>query len=124
MRQIFRGKSVSKIIDGLRLENVAWNGQLDDVEFLSRLFDLQQIPSTDSRCKDASGEICQHRYNNNDWELVPDSITDATKGAENIRMVLRYPGQLTKNVAKLRALYGTGHGRDGQHRGLEPRHAD
>lgn len=267
------------VLDGLRLENVAWNGQLDDVEFLSRLFDLQQLPSTDSRYKDAAGDIWQHRYNNDDWErdwvftdsrfrlidgpaeqflrflcevvhpvvrpdrdealklvlhfndqlrlagwelyeeeriagrsrfsyrllrssssravlraktvadalnagwmakeierlenavdrdpalaigtakelvetccksiltkrgipftksddlgdltkkltkelqLVPEGITDATKGAENIRMILRNLTQLTNNLAQLRGLYGTGHGRDGQHRGLQPRHA-
>jgi len=267
------------VVDGLRLENVAWNGQLDDVEFLSRLFDLQQLPSTDSRYKDAAGDIWQHRYNNDDWEsdwvftdsrfrlidgpaeqflrflcevvhpvvrpdrdealklvlhfndqlrlagwelyeeeriagrprfsyrqlrssssravlraktvadalnagwmakeierlenavdrdpalaigtakelvetccksiltkrgipftksddlgdltkkltkelqLVPEGITDATKGAENIRMILRNLTQLTNNLAQLRGLYGTGHGRDGQHRGLQPRHA-
>lgn len=266
------------ILDGLRLEDVAWYGQLDDVEFLSRLFDLQQLPSTDSRFKDAAGDIWQHRYNNDDWEndwvytdsrfqlidgpveqflrflcevvhpivrpdrdealklvlhfndqlrsagwdiyeeeriagrprfsfrqrssssrtvlraktvaealdagwmakeierlehsidrdpalaigtakelietccksiltkraipftksedlgdltkkvakelqLVPEGITDATKGADNIRLILRNLTQLTNNLAQLRGLYGTGHGRDGQHRGLQPRHA-
>jgi hypothetical protein len=266
------------ILDGLRLENIAWCGQLDDVEFLSRLFDLQQFPSTDSRFKDAAGDIWQHRSNNDDWEndwvytdprfqlidgpveqflrflceivhpivrpdrdealklvlhfndqlrsagweiyeeeliagrprfsfrqlssssravlraktvaealdagwmakeierlensidrdpalaigtakelietccksiltkraipftksddlgdltkkvakelqLVPEGITDATKGADNIRLILRNLTQLTNNLAQLRGLYGTGHGRDGQHRGLQPRHA-
>ncbi|CAD5200507.1 abortive infection family protein [Pseudomonas sp. FEN] len=266
------------VLDGLRLESVAWYGQLDDVEFLSRLFDLQQLPSTDSRFKDAAGDIWQHRYNNDDWEsdwvytdsrfqlidgpaeqflrflceivhpivrpdrdealklvlhfndqlrsvgweiyeeeriagrprfsfqlhsrssravlraktvaealdagwmakeierlensierdpalaigtakelietccksiltkrgipftksddlgdltkkvakelqLVPEGITDATKGADNIRLILRNLTQLTNNLAQLRGLYGTGHGRDGQHRGLQPRHA-
>ena len=266
------------VLDGLRLDNVAWHGQLDDVEFLSRLFDLQQLPSTDSRFKDAAGDIWQHRFNNDDWEsdwvysdsrfklidgpseqflrflceivhpivrpdrdealklvlhfndqlrsagweiyeeeriagrprfsfqlhngssravlraktvaealdagwmakeierlenaierdpalaigtakelietccksiltkrgitftksddlgdltkklakelqLVPEGITDATKGADNIRLILRNLTQLTNNLAQLRGLYGTGHGRDGQHRGLQPRHA-
>lgn len=266
------------VLDGLRLDNVAWHGQLDDVEFLSRLFDLQQLPSTDSRFKDAAGDIWQHRFNNDDWEsdwvyndsrfkliegsaehflrflceivhpivrpdrdealklvlhfndqlrsagweiyeeeriagrprfsfrrhngssravlraktvaealdagwmakeierlenaierdpalaigtakelietccksiltkrnisytksddlgdltkklakelqLVPEGITDATKGADNIRLILRNLTQLTNNIAQLRGLYGTGHGRDGQHRGLQPRHA-
>ncbi len=267
------------VLDGLRLENVAWYGDLDDTEFLSRLFDLQQLPSTDSRYKDAAGDIWQHRHNNDDWELdwvfsdsrfglidgtaeqflrflceivhpvvrpdrdeviklvrhfndqlrlagwelyeeeriagrprfsyrqlqgnssravlraktvadalnagwmakeierlenavnrdpalaigtakelvetccksiltkravpftksddlgdltkkltkelqlVPEGITDETKGAENIRLILRNLTQLTANLAQLRGLYGTGHGRDGQHRGLQPRHA-
>lgn len=267
------------VLDGLRLEGVAWHGQLDDVEFLSRLFDLQQLPSTDSRFKNAADDIWQHRFNNDDWEsdwiftdsrfqlidgpaeqflrflcevvhpvvrpnrdevlklvlhfndqlrlagwelyeeehiagrprfsyrqlrssssrtvlraktvadalnagwmakeierlenavdrdpalaigtakelvetccksiltkrnipftksddlsdltkkltkelqLVPEGITDATKGAENIRLILRNLTQLTSNLAQLRGLYGTGHERDGQHRGLQPRHA-
>ncbi|WP_427144096.1 abortive infection family protein (plasmid) [Pseudomonas nitroreducens] len=267
------------ILDGLRLENAKWYGQLDDLEFLGRLYDLQKLPSTDSRYKDAAGDIYQHRFNNDDWEsdwvysdsrfqlldgnaelflrflcetvhpvvrpvrdealklvlhfnqqlrsagwelyeeehiagrprfafrpvqnnsaravlraktvaealnagwmakeierlenavdrdpalaigtakelvetccksilkkrdipftksddlgdltkkvakalqLVPEGISEATKGAENIKMILRNLAQLTSNLAQLRGLYGTGHGRDGQHRGLQPRHA-
>uniref|UniRef100_UPI0030F59B3B abortive infection family protein n=1 Tax=uncultured Acidovorax sp. TaxID=158751 RepID=UPI0030F59B3B len=267
------------IVDGLRLERVAWFGTLDDVEFLSRLYNLKSLPSNDSRYKDAAGDIWQHRFSNDDWEsdwvytddrfrllegppeaflrflceivhpvvrpnrdeaiklvshfndqlrqtgweiieeefiagrprfsyrplrnqtaravmrartvadaldagwmakeierleqavdrdpalaigtakelvesccksllnkrgvlftksedlgeltkkvtkelqLVPEGITDETKGADNIRLILRNLTQLTNNLAQLRGLYGTGHGRDGQHRGLQPRHA-
>jgi hypothetical protein len=267
------------ILDGLRLDNVAWFGQLDDVEFLNRIFELEQLPSTDSRFVDAAGDIWQHRMNNDDWDrdwlysdsrfnlmdgpadrflrflcetahpivrpereeaiklvsffneqlrqagwelyeeeriagrprfayrrlannssravsrartvadaldaswmakeierlehaverdpalaigtakelietcckslltkrgievnksddlgdltkkvakelrLVPEGISDETKGAENIRLILRNLTQLTNNLAQLRGLYGTGHGRDGQYRGLQPRHA-
>ncbi len=267
------------IIDGLRLENVFWQGQLDEVEFLSRLYDLRKLPSHDSRFKDAAGDIWQHCINNDDWEpywifaddrfglldgavepflrflcetvhpvvrpdrdtatkivshyndqlrpagweiveeeriggrprfayrpldhqgrravtrartvadaldagwmaraiermeraidsdpelaigtakelaesccktilskrdvefskgadlndltkllvkelqLVPDGISDQVKGAENIRLILRNLTQLTNNLAQLRGMYGTGHGKDGQHRGLQPRHA-
>ncbi|MDT4839506.1 hypothetical protein FQZ97_732980 [compost metagenome] len=56
-------------------------------------------------------------------QLVPEGISEAAKGAENIKMILRNLAQLTSNLAQLRRLYGTGHGRDGQHRGLQPRHA-
>ena len=56
-------------------------------------------------------------------QLVPEGITDENKGADNIRLILRNLTQLTNNLAQLRGLYGTGHGRDGQHRGLQPRHA-
>ncbi|MBX8573820.1 abortive infection family protein [Pseudomonas cichorii] len=267
------------ILDGLRLDNVNWYGQLDDIEFLGRLYDLTKMPSTDPRYPNAAGDINQHRFNNDDWEndwvytdsrfeladgdaekflrflceivhpvvrpvrddalklvlhfndqlrpagwelfeeekiagrprfafrsiqnnsaravlraktvaealdagwmakeierlenaverdpalaigtakelvetccksiltkrdvaftksddlgdltkkltkalrLVPEGISDATKGAENIKMILRNLTNLTSNLAQLRGLYGTGHGRDGQHRGLQPRHA-
>lgn len=36
---------------------------------------------------------------------------------------LRNLSALTQYLAELRGLYGSGHGRDGKHRGLEPRHA-
>lgn len=269
----------NNIIDGLRLEQVSWQGQLDDVEFLNRLYDLTQLPSYDGRFKDAAGDIWQHRINNEDWDedwifsdkrfglsngsaeeflrflcetvhpvvrpdrdvavkmvthyndqlrpadweiieeeriggrprfsyrrlvhngarsvsrgrtvadaldagwmakeierleraidsdpdlaigtakdlvesccktiltkrgvaftrsadlgdltkllvkelqLVPDGISDQVRGAENIRLILRNLTQLTNNLAQLRGLYGTGHGRDGKYRGLQPRHA-
>lgn len=268
-----------KLVDELRMENVAWQGMLDDVEFLSRLYDLQSLPSHDGRFNDAAGDIWQHCVNNHDWDpywvfadsrfglmdgseeaflrllcetihpvvrpdretaskmasryndylrptgweiveeeriggrlrftyqrldrqvaravsrarnvadaldagwmaraiqrleraietdpelaigtakelvesccktilskrdipvakgcdlgdltkllvkeldLVPDNISDQAKGAENIRLILRNLTQLTNNLAQLRGLYGTGHGKVGQHRGLQPRHA-
>lgn len=55
--------------------------------------------------------------------LVPENITDEARGAENIRLILRNLTQLTHNLAQLRGLYGSGHGRDGKHKGLQARHA-
>lgn len=267
------------IVDGLKMDQVVWPGALDDVEFLSRLYDLKSLPSHDSRFKDAAGDIWQHTINNNDFELhwvytdnrfqlmdgsadiflkflcetihpvvrpsrdealklvghyndqlkpvgweiieeeriagrprftyralahhgknalirgrtvadaldagaiaqaiqrmehaievdpdlaigsakelvesccktilakcgvdagksddlgdltkrvikelrlVPKDITDATRGAENIRRILQSLTQIPHHLAELRGLYGTGHGRDGLYRGLQPRHA-
>lgn len=268
------------IIDGLKLDEVPWSGRLGEVEFLQRLYDLQALPSNDSRFKDAAGDIWQHRINNpEDWDddwvfgdrrfnllqgptdgflrflcemvhpvvrpdrnaalklvqefndqlrlegwqlieeekiagrprfvpqraregggrsasrartvadaldagwmqkeiqrlenavdrdpalaigtakdlvetccktiltkrgievsrkadlpeltkllakelkLVPEGISDMAKGAETIRLILRNLSALTQYLAELRGLYGSGHGRDGKHRGLEPRHA-
>ncbi|TGP49826.1 hypothetical protein EN873_28295 [bacterium M00.F.Ca.ET.230.01.1.1] len=267
------------IFDGLRLDSVVWSGRLDEVEFLQRLYDLQNLRSFDSRFKDSAGDIWQHRVNNEDWDndwvysdsrfnllhgptdlflrflcemvhpvvrpdrnetlalvqqfndqlrregwhlveeeriagrprfvamcfqgtsarsvsrartvadaldaawmqkeierleqsverdpalaigtakelvesccksilakrgievpkkadlpeltktlakelrLVPEGISDEAKGAETVRLILRNLGSLTQYLAELRGLYGSGHGRDGQHRGLEPRHA-
>lgn len=56
-------------------------------------------------------------------KLVPEGISDEARGAETIRLILRNLSVLTKYLSELRGLYGTGHGRDGRHRGLEPRHA-
>lgn len=56
-------------------------------------------------------------------KLVPEAISEAAKGAETIRHILRHLSALTQNLAELRGLYGSGHGRDGKYRGLEPRHA-
>lgn len=273
-------KEVRKnIIDGLRLERVYWQGTLNDVEFLSRLYDLQRLPSTDERFENAARDIWQHTVNNDDWDtdwvftdrrfnllggsgetflrflceivhpvvrpdkdealrlvahfndqlrsvgweiyeeekiggrprfayrkvahsggravsrarvvadalnagwmareiqrvenaierdpelaigtakelvetccktiltqrkiefsksadlkdltklvvkelkLVPAGISDEAKGADNIRLILSNLATMTNNLAQLRGLYGTGHGREGNHRGLQPRHA-
>jgi len=56
------------IFDTLRVENVNWAGRLDEPDFLSRIFDLEQMPSYDSRFKNAAGDIWQHRINNYDWD--------------------------------------------------------
>lgn len=268
------------IFDGLKLDQIRWSGRLEEVEFLQRMFDLESLPSHDSRYKDAARDIWQHRVNNpddwpDDWiyddkrfnllrgptdvflrflcemvhpvvrpdrdealklvqhfndqlrvegwllveqekiagrprfvpervqhaggrsvsrarsvadalnagwmqkeierlenaierdpalaigtakelvetccksilakrcvevsrsadlpaltkllakelQLVPEGIPDEAKGSETIRLILRNLSSLTQYLAELRGLYGTGHGRDGKHRGLEPRHA-
>ncbi len=41
---------------------------MEDPEFLSRLFSLSSLPSSDGRFKDAAGDIWQHRINNFDWD--------------------------------------------------------
>src|SRR4029453_12067973 len=56
-----------KIIDSFVLEATPWSGWLGEAEFLSRIFDLNAIPSTDSRFSNAYHDIQQHRDRNNDW---------------------------------------------------------
>ena len=56
-------------------------------------------------------------------KLVPEGIPNEAKGVENVRLILRNLSALPSYLTELRGLYGTGHGRDGKHRGLEPRHA-
>lgn len=56
------------LFDAMIVEGVNWSGSLEEQEFLSRLYDLQSLPSTDNRFRDAAGDIWQHRVNNWDWE--------------------------------------------------------
>ena len=42
-------------------------GRSDLVSFLSRVWPLAQMPSTDKRFNDAAGDIWQHMVNNSDW---------------------------------------------------------
>ena len=58
----------SDIFDAVRLSGMHWSGRLEEPEFLSRIFDLQRLPSSDHRFSDASGDVWQHRVNNYDWE--------------------------------------------------------
>lgn len=56
------------LVDAILVEKVNWNGRMEEPEFLSRLFDLSALPSTDGRFRDAAGDIWQHRINNFDWD--------------------------------------------------------
>lgn len=56
------------IFDAIQVEGVKWSGRLEEADFLSRIFDLQHVPSFDGRFSNASGDIWQHRVNNEDWE--------------------------------------------------------
>ena len=57
------------IFDFIQAEGIWWSGRMTETDFLSRLFDLEQMESFDSRFNNAVGDIWQHRINNpNDWE--------------------------------------------------------
>lgn len=56
------------IFDAMAVEGINLYGRLDETDFLSRIFDLQNLPSTDGRFKNAAGDIWQHRINNFDWD--------------------------------------------------------
>ena len=55
------------LFDAMAIGEVNWAGSLEEPEFLSRLYDLKSLPSTDHRFSDAAGDIWQHRINNDDW---------------------------------------------------------
>jgi len=56
-------------------------------------------------------------------KLLPEDVPDSARGAETIRQLMSQLGSIAQNVAELRSLYGTGHGKEGKARGLQPRHA-
>ncbi|QYL25994.1 hypothetical protein TM48_00028 [Mycobacterium shottsii] len=71
------------IFDTITLSKVLWEGRLEEPEFLARIYDLDSMPSTDSRYKSAVGDIRQHRVNNpEDW---PDDwvFTDSRFGLQH-----------------------------------------
>ncbi|MBO9457388.1 abortive infection family protein [Paracoccus sp. R12_1] len=55
------------ILDEMRARGTAWHGALDEIAFLSRIFDLTAMPSHDSRFQNAEQDIWQHCINNFDW---------------------------------------------------------
>jgi Abortive infection C-terminus len=56
-------------------------------------------------------------------KLLPEDVPDSARGADAVRQLLSQLGSVAQNVAELRGLYGTGHGKDGKAKGLQARHA-
>lgn len=57
------------IFDYIQVEKFWWSGRLEETDFLSRMYDLERLPSSDNRFDNAAGDIWQHRINNpNDWD--------------------------------------------------------
>lgn len=55
--------------------------------------------------------------------LVPESIQDSAKGSDAIKRVLSNLSSVLQGIGELRNKYGTGHGKEGNNKGLSPRHA-
>ncbi len=102
------------VLDGLRIEKTIWSGRLEEPEFLSRIFDLEKLPSTDGRFNDAYGDIWQHRVNNpHDWEddwVYEDHRFDLLTGddqvflrflCEMLHPVVRPDGEETERLLQM-----------------------
>ena len=55
------------IVDELLLRPGPFYGSLNLMEFLSRVWNLTEMPSTDSRCTSAYGDIATHMVSFKDW---------------------------------------------------------
>ncbi len=56
-------------------------------------------------------------------KLVPDGIEDSSRGSDVMKRLLQNLGTIGNNLAELRSLYGTGHGKHAHTEALTPRHA-
>lgn len=56
-------------------------------------------------------------------KLTPDDVDDAKRGADIIRQLLHKLSGIVNELGQLRNLYGTGHGKNGRTKTLQPRHA-
>jgi hypothetical protein len=55
--------------------------------------------------------------------LLPDQVSNQSKGAEVVKRILQNIGSVLQGLAELRNLYGDAHGRGPGSKGLEARHA-
>ena len=69
MNELNRISEVTRrnVFDELRLTRVSWAGRLSETDFLSRIFDLKQLPSNDYRVHGLDGDILIHRQRFTDW---------------------------------------------------------
>ncbi len=51
------------ILDGFSIARISWYGNVNQVDFLGRLYDLSSLPSFDNRYKTASEDIHKPRRN-------------------------------------------------------------
>lgn len=64
-----RTNTQAAVLDELRARKTVWYGDVNEVDFLNEIFDLDSMPSFDSRFENAEGDIWQHCINNDDWPL-------------------------------------------------------
>ncbi len=56
------------LFDEIKEKRFRWHGRLDETDFLNRIYNLEKMPSTDDRFRNALEDIWQHRVNNFDWD--------------------------------------------------------
>ncbi len=56
-------------------------------------------------------------------KLTPNDIPEEAKAAKSIKQVLGSLSSVVQGLAEIRNEYGSGHGKDGKFKGLQPRHA-
>lgn len=89
------------IFDYLRTNGFALYGGMDELPFLGRLYDLAELPSTDSRFATAAQDIAQHRVRNWDWDddwIYTDPRLQLGSGPDDV--LLEFLAQLVHPVVR------------------------
>ena len=84
-------RETGQIIDGYSVRMPIY-GRLSEIDFLARIYDLDNMPSTDHRFSNASGDIWQHTVNNDDWDAYwyfSDSRFQLSNGNDD-KYILRF----------------------------------
>lgn len=63
-----RGFYTESFFEGKKHFIYRYNGRLNELEFLNKLYPLKELPSNDSKCYNMEDEIWQHTINNEDWD--------------------------------------------------------
>jgi len=75
------------IIDDVKSSKISVYGRFSEIEFLSRLYQLEELPSYDPRYKDMLSDIRQHTINNDDWDsnwIYEDDRLELLEGDDQI----------------------------------------
>lgn len=65
---MIKRKTKKNILDHFNMDNINFSGRMSDIEFLQRLYRLEDMESYDSRYQNALRDISQHTVNNNDYD--------------------------------------------------------
>lgn len=66
---------------------IPYHGKIDFIKFFNRIYNLDELPSTDPRYDSARDDICQHTVNNNDWEwdfFIDYMPFELSKGSDEV----------------------------------------
>ncbi len=75
------------IFDFITVSQINWCGRLSEVDFLRRIFQVDELPSTDYRFSTAAGDIYKHRVLNYDWQddwVFSDDRFNLLKGPDSV----------------------------------------
>lgn len=85
--ELFRDGYIEEDIFVTEKVEYPYYGRLEELEFLERLYDLENMSSNDSRYSNAKGDIIQHTINNDDFPycwVFQDDRFELNNGTDEI----------------------------------------